>query len=60
MKQNINNQETADERFRKMVEDDLRMVMDMRRLLDRVFGTITNPTTSTNEDINTEVRVSER
>lgn len=60
MEQTTNNQETADERYRKMAEADLRRAVDMCRFLDRVFGTITNPKISADKDINLEVRMSER
>lgn len=60
MEQKTNNQETADERYRKMAEADLRRAVDMYRLLDRVFGTITNPKISADKDTTPEVRMSER
>lgn len=60
MKQETNNQETIDERFRKMVEADLLRAMQVNLLLDRVFGTITKPKFLGDNDTTEEVRVSER
>jgi hypothetical protein len=60
MEQKTTNQETDEERYRKMADANFVMTAEIFHLLDRVFGKITNPKISADKDTGSEVRISER